>query len=224
MSSQNGLVWMPTGEHQPSGSNLQPTPGRALWAGWWLTNSAQRFPTYSALSPAIGVTAYQTGWHKAVYHPSPNSGSYPAAAAIHYGSMHTVSISSQVSWTSASHSGQNYSPHAYWDHHRCMGLQVQLVTLKVSLHDPFKSCSQKPSPAWWDHVSFYRQWRSDPNGEQEHPEQKPNRVVPEAFSPFTGQEPLQRLPHFMLPTPTNLSQSIWCCSWRPFSSSHLVFQ
>lgn len=164
MSSQNRLVWMPTGEHQLSGSNSQPTPSTALWADWWLTNSAQRFPTYRALFPAISVTAYQTGCHKPVYHPFPNSGRYPAAA-IQYGSTHMVSASSLVSWTSASHSEENYSPPGSWDHHRCMGLEVQLVTLKVSIHAPFMSCSQKPSPAWWDHFSFYSQWSSDPERE-----------------------------------------------------------
>lgn len=212
MSSRNGLVWMPTGEHQLSGSNSQPTPGTALWADWWLTNSAQRFPTYRALFPAISVTVYQMGCHKHVYHPFPNSGRYPAAT-IQYRSMHTVSVSSLVGWTSTSHSGQNYSPHVSWDHYRRVGLEVQLVTLKVSLHVPFKSCSQKPSPAWWDHVSFYRQRRSDPNGEQGHPEQKPNLSVPEAFSLFTAIEPLQILSHFMLPAPKTL---LWISEYLMF--------
>lgn len=212
MSPQSGLVWMPTGEHQLSGSNSQPAPGRALWADWCLTNPAQWFPTYGALSPAISVTAYQTGCHKPVYHPFPNSSRYPAAA-IQHGSVHTVSVSSLVNWATASHSGQNYSPHVSWDHYRCVGSDVQLVTLKVSLRVPFKSCSQKPAPAWWDHGSFYRQWRSNPNGEQDHPEQKPNLTVPEAFSPFTAMESLQIPPHFKLPTPKTL---LWISEYLMF--------
>lgn len=110
-----------------------------------------------------------------------------------------------------------------------MGLEVQLATLKVSLHDPFKSSSQKPSPAWWDHVSFYRQWRSDPDGEEGLPEQKPNLTIPEAFSLFTAMEPLQKHPHFMLSTPKTLSQSIWFVSlegpflWVILFSNNIIY-
>lgn len=99
--------------HRPSGSNSQPTTSTALWAYWWLTNSAQRFSTCWALFRAISVAAYQTVCHKHVYHPFPkfrqvSSSSYSVWIYAHVGVSSLV-----VGWTTASNSGQNYSPHVF---------------------------------------------------------------------------------------------------------------
>lgn len=196
MSSQNRLVWMPTGEHTNRLAQIRsPLLVTALWAYWWLTNSAQRFSTYWALSRAISIIAYQTVCHKPVYHPFSKFRIYAH-----------VSVCSLVGWTTASNSRQNYSRHVFWDQYSHVGLEVQLLTLKASLHVHLKRYSQKATSAWRDHVSFYSQWRSDSNGEPGDPEQKPNFTILVALSLYLllPREPLQIPPPLMLPTPKTL--------------------